>query len=609
MFLKGRRFEMERIMLYPLIIPMLLGIVCFILPRSVKYFREALSFLGALGMLVLGVWMFMNQPLTFTIHGSDWLVLDRLSGFIILATGVFGFLVTLYSLSFMAGSDKGRLFYGALLWTLGAAAGVILCNHLIGLLLFWGFLGITLYLLILSGGGLTADAAKKALIIIGGSDALMLLGIGFIYSLTGTFFLSGIRVVFGSVLSYSAFLLLALGVFAKIGAIPLHTWIPDMAERAPVPASAFLPGSLDKLLGIYLLTRISMGLFEMTGSMNLVLLIVGSITVMVSVMMGLHQNDGKKMVGYLVITGAGYMLIGMGTGNPVGMAGGLFYMISSALWTQCLFFSIGCVEHRAGTTEFGKLGGLVRNMPLSFSVTLLAVLAISGIPPLNGFASKWMIYQGLIELGSVGSKVWVIWLASAMFGSALTLAIGVKLLHTVFLGPPLPSLEKKKIRDVGGAMAIPMIVLVLLCAVFGIFAYGLPLKQFIAPLFPNLSYIGLWSPGTATILILVGLGVGFIIYMMGNLKGIREANVFLGGEKLSEDERVTGTGFYDTVREHGLLHRLYAWAEAKWFDVYDQGMRLGEVISHGFKKAHTGVLNTYLLWVMIGLAILLIILM
>ena len=600
---------MEKVLLYSFIAPFLLGIMCFIVPKKAKIVREALTFIGASGMLALGMWLYFNRPLEFLVQGSKIFVLDHLSAFILLATGVFGFLVALYSFAFMAGRQRAGMYYGSLLWTLGAAAGVALSNHLVLLLLFWGFLGITLYLLILSGGAASASAAKKALVIIGGSDALMLLGIGLIYSMTGTFLLDSIHIAFREVVSYFAFILLALGVVAKIGAIPLHTWIPDMAERAPASASAFLPGSLDKLLGIYLLARLSLRLFDMTGSMNLMLLIIGSLTVIISVMMGLHQNDAKKMAGYLVITGAGYMLIGFGTGNTVGIAGGLFYMISSAMWTQCLFFTVGCVEHRMGSAKFEDLGGLARFMPFTFVAALVAVFAISGIPPLNGFASKWMIYQGLIELGGIGDRVWVIWLAAAMFGSALTLAVGMKMLHSIFLGTPVSNLESKKVRDAGVFMGIPMGVLALLCVGFGIFAYSVPLKQFILPLLPSVSYIGIWSPGTTTVLIVCGLVVGFIIYLLGNLKGVREADAFVGGEQLDSAERVTGTAFYDTVKDMGALHRLYAWAEAKWFDVYDQGAKFGLGVSQVFRKVHTGVLNTYVLWLLIGLAVLLIILM
>jgi hypothetical protein len=150
-----------------------------------------------------------------------------------------------------------------------------------------------------------------------------------------------------------------------------------------------------------------------------------------------------------------------------------------------------------------------------------------------------------------------------------------------------------------------MIVLALLCVVFGIFANEIPLKLFILPLVPGVSYIGLWTPGLATILILLGVGVGFVIYLFGNLKNVREAEAFIGGEKIPAEERLTGAGFYESVKDMGLLQRFYTWAEAKVFDIYVQGRNSALGLANTFRKAHTGVFTAYMLWVFVGLMVLL----
>lgn len=596
-------------LLYPIIVPAIFGLICLAVPRTVKVIREILALVGSAGTLGLLIWLYGQRPLDYTVDGALLFRIDALSSFILLACGFFGFLITLYSIKFMIGKDRSSSFYASLMWSIGAACGVLMANHLILLLIFWGFLGITLYLLILSGGEGTSDAAKKSMVIVGGSDALILLGIVLIQFLANTLEIDKIRLPFSGPEPYFAFLLLTLGVFAKLGAVPLHTWVPDVAEKAPTPASALLPGSLDKLVGVYLLARLCMNLFEQSYAMNLVLLIAGSLTVIISVMMGLMQDDAKRMLGYLVITGAGYMLIGFGTGNSIGMSGGLFYMISSALWTSCLLLAIGAVEFRTGKTCFGDLGGLVKVMPVTFFAGLVAVLAISGLPPFNGFASKWLIYQGLIDIGRAGDNVWVIWLVIAMIGSALTLAVGAKLIHSVFLGISSKGLNLKKIKEAGPLMTVPMVILSLLCIFIGVFASFEPLKNFILAAIPSVDYIGLWSPGLATIMIMLGLLVGFIVYLMGNLKGIREADAFIGGEKLPVEERITGAGFYETVKEIGFFGTLYKSAEAKIFDIYDQGSCLIFGLANGFRKAHTGILTMYVSWALLGLTVLLIVLM
>ena len=596
-------------LLYPIILPILLGTICVLVPKNIKVVREFLAIVGSAITFGLVIWLFSLKPLDWEYANSLVFRLDSLSSFILLASGLFGFLITLYSVRFMQGKKQLSLYYGSLLWTIGAACGAILANHLILLLVFWGFLAITLYLLVLTGGEAAAPAAKKTLIIVGGTDALLLLGIIFIYSIASTFDMSMLSIRFDSTLSYFAFILLALGAFAKAGAMPLHTWIPDVSETAPIPVTAYLPAAVDKLLGIYLLGRMCLHLFVMSGSMNLFLMIIGAVTIIAAVMMALIQHDLRRLLAYHAVSQVGYMVLGIGTGNPIGIAGGLFHMLNHSIYKACLFLSGGAVQHRTGTTDLDKLGGVGKAMPFTFISFLIAAFAISGIPPLNGFVSKWMIYQGLIELGKSGDKLWVLWLIAAMFGSGLTLASFMKLTHTTFLGIPSKHVNASKLKEVGFGMIVPMGVLALLCIVFGVFAYAIPLKYFLIPSVPGVTYIGIWSPGLATILILLGLVVGFIIYLAGNLKGIREADSFIGGEKIPVEERVTGTGFYNTIREMGGIRVFYNRAEEKWFDIYDIGKNISFGLTSLFRRIQTGILTDYVMWVFMGVFILLVVLM
>ncbi len=597
-------------LLYPIIIPIILGAICVLIPKNVKIIRELLALIGSVWTFGCVIWLFMQKPLEWVYNDFLLLRLDNLSGFILLALGLFGFLITLYSIQFMKGSNHLTVYYSSLLWTSGAACGALLANHLVVLLIFWGFLGITLYLLVLTGGEIAAPAARKTLIIVGGSDAFILLGIALIYSVSSSFDMSVMHFDFSDPLIVIAFVCLALGAFAKAGAMPLHTWIPDVAETAPIPVTAYLPAALDKLLGIYLLGRMCLHLFEMSGAMNLFLMIVGSVTIIAAVMMALIQHDLRRLLAYHAVSQVGYMVLGIGTGSPIGIAGGLFHMLNNSIYKTCLFLSAGAVQHRTGTTNLDKLGGLGKMMPVTFSSFLVAAFSISGIPPFNGFVSKWMIYQGLIELGQVGNKLWIIWLVAAMFGSGLTLASFMKLTHSVFLGVPSKLVGSKKFKEVHIGIIAPIVILAALCVLFGIFAYSVPLKNFILPSVQGVSYLGIWNPGFATVMILIGLIMGlFIYYIMGNVKLFREANSFIGGETLPLESRITGTGFYNTIRELGVIRHLYDWAEAKWFDLYDQTERLLLYGAQLLGKAHGGLFTIYMVWVLMGLTILLILLM
>jgi formate hydrogenlyase subunit 3/multisubunit Na+/H+ antiporter MnhD subunit len=591
------------LLFFPIVIPFIAGFFCLFSPRRL---REFWAILGSLATFALAIFLFNNTGSTT----STFLRLDSLSNFILLFIGLFGFLITLYSLKFMEGKKDLRQYYTYILWSIGASSGAVLANHLILFLVFWGFLGITLYLLINIEGQKATYAAKKTFIIVGGGDALILLGIGIIWHLKGSFQMDAMSISFNSGLAYLAYISLILGAFTKVGAMPLHSWIPDCAQVAPQSMVAFLPGALDKLLGIYLLARVSLDIFIINQIMGLVLMIIGAITIIASVMMALVQEEIKRLIAYLSISSAGYMLVAIACGNPIGIAGGLFYLISTSIWTSLLFLCTGAVERSVGTTEFSQVGGLAKLMPITFITALIAGLSVSGVPPFNGFISKWMVYQGIIELGKSGDRLWIVWLVVAMFGSALTLACFMKLIHAAFLGQLANWQTGKPIHEVHWTMWSPMVVLAGLCILFGVFAYQVPLRFFISPFLSTTHYqlstafIGFWSPGLATLLIIVGILMGVIIYCVGNLKkALREDSSFIGGETLPAQARITGVDFYNTIKEIKPFRVIYRKAEDKLFDIYDQGTRFIAFFTKKLQYIHTGELPRYLSWCLLGLAV------
>jgi len=586
----------------------LASLVCAWLPRKVKpYFALAVSAF----VLITSFELFRLSPVIWSMFGQQELFrLDGLSSFVLLFVAVFGLLVVLYSTGFMKERVNIGNYYSYILLTVAGSIGAVLSNNIFLFIAFWGFLGITLYLLIGLGGEEAKGAAKKTMIIIGGSDALMLLGFAIVWRLTGSANMNAAPLAITDSLTMYAFVLLALGAFAKAGAMPLHTWIPDSANVAPLPVMAFLPASLDKLLGIYFLARLSFGIFRITvnTAMSNFLLVIGAVTILAAVMMALVQHDMKRLLSYHAVSQVGYMVLGIGTANPVGIAGGLFHMLNHAIYKCMLFLTAGAVEKNVGTTELDRLGGVARFMPVTFLCCLVGSLAISGIPPFNGFVSKWMVYQGIVESGIAGNKMWIIFLVAAMFGSALTLASFMKLLHAVFLGQRGVD-EKRGIKEVPASMWVPMVILALLCIVFGIFAFTLPLKYFIIPaLGYRLSFIGLWQPGLATVLLLIGLAVGALIYLAGTVKNIRRSEPFVGGVTIPAEERPTGTEFYNTIVDIPAIGKIYKAAKEGLFDVYETGRKLTFGFSGVLQYLHNGVLPTYLVWCLIGILILFVIL-
>lgn len=525
----------------------------------------------------------------------------------------------IYSLRHMKGRKGLWRYYIYLLATFVATLGVLFSTTFLVLLVLWGFLGLMLYLLIGFGREEgTPESARKSLAIIGGTDVLLLLGIVLIWSIRyGTTGLSGfLRLPFtgmainldttGSVIAY---LCLASAAFAKAGAMPFHTWLPDTARDAPVPVTAFLPASLDKLLGIYFLARVTLEVFVMTPAMNTVLMALGSITIMAAVMMALVQHDLKRLLGYHAVSQVGYMVLGIGTGNPVGIAGALFHMFNNTIYKSSLFLAGGEVERRTGTSDLARLGGLVKAMPMVFAAFLIASLSISGVPPFNGFASKWMLYQGVI---AGGGTLWVVWLVAAMLGSALTLASFMKLLHTVFLGQPSEiSQEVIDSRERTGFLTIlPLAVLSLLCIGLGVLAWKIPFAEYFRPGVGGEVYMPGWQSGLATLVLLAGLVIGYLIYLSGTVRKARIVEPFVGGETLEKnpDMRVSGVDFYRTIREMGILRGIYRLAEKKLFDLYEVLQKIAAGFGIIFSFMHNGILSRYFLWFVIGLVVLCIVL-
>lgn len=603
-------------LLRPIIIPFAAGLLCLLLPKRWEQVRAWLTIVASAVTLLAAWQLFAGENQTKAIGDVLLLRIDELSGFILLATSVFALLISVYSLDYMKGKDGQRLYYASLLWSLAFSCGVLLANDLVLLLACWGLLAVTLYLMIGLAGPNASEAARKTLIIVGGSDAVLLLGAALLWVQHGSTRMDEAALSTDSVTACIAFLCFAAAVFAKAGAIPLHTWLPDCGEKAYAPVTAYLPASLDKLLGIYLLARVVTDLFAMTPGMNALLMFFGALTVIGAVMMALVQHDLKRLLSFHAVSQVGYMVMGIGTGTLIGLAGGLFHMLNHAIYKSCLFLGAGVVEKKAGTVDLDRLGGLATRLPFTFAVCLIASLSISGIPPFNGFASKWMVYQGVIESGNnSGNMLWVVWLAAAILGSALTLASFVKVLHSVFLCKPSPHIRKTDIQRVALPAAIPMVFLAGLCVLFGVFAHVIPLPFFIMPAVgEEATFPGTWRATQASGLLLVAFLIGWAVYAFTMRNGkLRKVPTFIGGERMDETRipgvpigpdrhvEVTGVDFYRTVEQLPVLKPMYELARRKILDVYETSGKAAAWLTGILRGAHTGLLPLYLTWCVLGL--------
>jgi multicomponent Na+:H+ antiporter subunit A len=595
-------------------VPVLMGILLFLLPSALRLIKALIAmgvvlFTGYLALSLFGSEDLVFSPETWTVaekYGS--FALDGLSRLILLFMGFISLVVVVYSVSYK-GAAGMRNFHAWFLITLGFSFGAVLANNLLVFLICWGILGISLYQLVHRKDQRSSAAAKKTLVLIGASDGIMILGIAILWRVTGTLNMNEITLPTSDLVRTVACLSLLVGSFTKAGAFPFHTWVPDYAETAPVTSSAFLPASLDKLLGIYFLARITTQLFVMSDWMRMVLLSIGVVTIITAVMMALVQHNYKRLLGFHAVSQVGYMVVGFGLGSMLGIAAGLFHMINNAIYKGGLFLSAGAVEQQTGKEDMEDLGGLSRSMPLTFFATLVFALSISGIPPFNGFASKWMIYQGIIDFGNgagISNQLWMLWLGLAVLGSALTLASFIKFTGGIFLGRQIK--PGSKIKEVGAVMWVPMLILALVCIGFGVLATKWVVPKLFMPVTGVFEFTGTWASGTVSILVLVSIVLGLLIYWLGNPKNFRISDSFVGGEKIQDQTSYSTLEFYKSLQEFPWLDRMFQRAKEGWFDLYELTRQFVSWLGAIFSRLHSGVLHDYALWVFAGVVILLLLL-
>jgi formate hydrogenlyase subunit 3/multisubunit Na+/H+ antiporter MnhD subunit len=254
-------------------------------------------------------------------------------------------------------------------------------------------------------------------------------------------------------------------------------WLPDAHPVAPSGMSAMLSGALVKI-GIYGLLRVFCDLAPMGGSVTawgVVIALAGTGSLFVGTLTALRQADTKRLMAFHTIGQIGYICLGLGVGlfvlpaNPalaaLGFMGALFHAANHACFKACLFLGAGSVLFRTGERNMDRLGGLGTMMPATMGATTVASLSIAGVPPFNGFASKWLIVVTCILVG-MSAPLFIVLGIVALFISLVTLASFLKVLGAVFLGPPD---ESRRVREVPWPMVVPQVVLAALCVLLGLF--------------------------------------------------------------------------------------------------------------------------------------------
>jgi len=453
------------------------------------------------------------------------IVVDPLSTFMMLIVSGVGMLIVAYSIGYMDGDDEERRYFAYMAIFVFSMLLLVQGGNLLMLLVGWGLVGLSSYLLIGFWHERPAAiaAAKKAFVMNAIGDATMALALFLIIQRTGTLNFEEVFRQADTIGGPWAMNLIALGLLggavAKSAQLPLQTWLPDAME-GPTPVSALIHAATMVTAGVYLIVRTA-PLFEQAPKVLELAGGLGAITLVMAGLIALVQTDIKKVIAYSTMSQIGYMFLGAGlTAYPEAM----FHLMTHAFFKALLFLAAGLVIHAlAGEQDMRLMGGLRKLMPFTYVAFVVGALSLAGIPPFSGFFSKDSILAAALDHGWYGELLWV----AGMIGAFLTGLYAFRMLFIVFWGEPTPFVREHLVEGSHGehhgegpfSMTSTVAVLTVLAAIGGFLQFAnvwTPLTDWLEPVArPLVEASGtqeLISSVFAVLLGLAGIGAAWVLY-------------------------------------------------------------------------------------------------
>lgn len=632
-------FTLENVKHFPVIAVMGLFLCAFLVEifgAKNKYVRNTIVLIAAAGAFaliatlikpvlidgeIISYWMGNWAPVSGYAIGIGYEI-DALNMFFALLVVTTILLAAIYSMKYMARDHHLGHYYTLFLMLSGSVLGLVLTGDIFNMF-------VMIEIMTFASVALTAfrnnkfgslEAGFKYLIVGSVGSSMTLAGIALLYAQCHTLNMAQISAALTNSLTPTTILAFAL-MFAGFGVksyiVPFHAPAADAYMTAPTSISMVFSGMVNKA-GVYGMIRLVYVIFRAMDLAPLQLLLVtfGTVTMFVGVTMALAQHDFKRLLAFHSISQIGYVITAISLGTVLGLQAGLFHAMNHTLFKGLLFLTAGAVLYAAGTTDLDKLGGLSKKMPKTTICFLIGAFSISGLPPFNGFASKWMIYQATYEkAATTGNFAYAFVTIVALVVSVMTLASFIKVTQAVFFGQLPKNLEK--VEEVPLAMRVPMWIMSALCVLTGVF-YNVVSKYLLAPAanaaFNVTNYIdkmmgegtasaagvsniavdpvtiSLWNPILWLVLFAIVLIAVCIVILTGeNTRGRVLAKTendsddgkyatFFGGEK-STHSHVAGSDLF-----WGFKH------DFKGYFKFIQGM-------------HSGVVNDYALWAVVAAAV------
>ncbi len=463
-------------------LPFIASVLAAFLPSNARNRESTLAGLVALGCAIQVAWLFpqlaggnvlrqevqwlpaLGLNLVFRMDGFAWL-------FCMLVLGI-GALVVLYARYYMSASDPVPRFFSFFLAFMGAMMGVVLSGNLVQMVLFWELTSLFSFLLI-GYWHHRRDArrgARMALTVTGAGGLCLLAGVLVLRRIVGSYELDVVLASGDLVRAHAlypvALVLVLLGAFTKSAQFPFHFWLPR-AMAAPTPVSAYLHSATMVKLGVFLMARLWPALsgtpewFWLVGG-------AGAITLLLGGFIAMFQRDLKALLAYSTISHLGLITLLLGLNSPLAAVAAVFHIMNHATFKASLFMAAGIIDHESGTRDIRKLSGLLKLMPITGTLAIIASASMAGVPLLNGFLSKEMFFA---ETVFIEASPWINWGLPilATLGGVFSVAYSARFVFDVFFGPSCAAPDVPKTpHEPPHWMRVPVELLVLICLVVGV---------------------------------------------------------------------------------------------------------------------------------------------
>jgi len=410
---------------------------------------------------------------------------DALAAYFLIVVNTAAAVISLYALEYGGHDEEPERvlpFYPAFLAGMNL---VLVASDAFSFLVSWEFMSLSSWLLVLANHKQkdTGSGAFLYLIMASLGTGALLLAFGLLSAASGSYIFASMHgATLGGLNRAILFALVLIGTGSKAGMVPLHVWLPPAHAAAPSHVSALMSGIMTKV-AIYGLVRL---LFDLAGPpawwWGAVVLLLGGITALLGVLYAVMQHDLKRLLAYHTVENIGIILIGLGLALAfraghldvlavLALSAALFHALNHATFKSLLFLGSGAILIATGERDMEHLGGLIHRMPTTAFVFLIGAVAISALPPFNGFVSEWLTFQGILN-GSLLPQ-WLLKFIVPVVGAMLALAAAlaavcfVKVYGVVFLGRPRRP-EAEQAHEVGLWMVAPMAALAALCAAIGV---------------------------------------------------------------------------------------------------------------------------------------------